>query len=73
MQVFDAKPPFALIKTFDTGPIANHVNFVSKADGEFAYVTIGGLNEVKVFRTDGFLTRCYHSRRGFATRHLAVR
>ncbi len=22
--------------------------------GQFAYVTVGGLNEVKVFRTDGF-------------------
>jgi YVTN family beta-propeller protein len=54
VQVFDAKPPFALIKTFDTGPISNHVNFVSKSDGEFAYVTIGGLNEVKVFRTTDF-------------------
>ncbi len=54
VQVFDAHPPFAPIKTLDTGPITNHVNFAAKADGEFAYVTIGGLNEVKVFRTDDF-------------------
>ncbi len=27
-QVFDAKPPFATLKTLDTGPITNHVNFV---------------------------------------------
>src|SRR5215813_8797270 len=53
-QVFDAKPPFNLIKTIDTGPITNHVNFAHTARGTFAYVTIGGLNQVKVFRTDDF-------------------
>jgi YVTN family beta-propeller protein len=53
-QVFNAKPPFNLIKTLDTGPITNHVNFVHTAKGTFAYVTIGGLNQVKVFRTDDF-------------------
>lgn len=54
VQVFDAKPPFAVLKTLDTGPITNHVNFVHNANGTFAYVTIGGLNEVKVFRTSDF-------------------
>ena len=53
-QVFDAKPPFAPIKTLETGPITNHVNFARTATGTLAYVTIGGLNEVKVFRTDDF-------------------
>ncbi|SEF09832.1 40-residue YVTN family beta-propeller repeat-containing protein [Rhizobiales bacterium GAS191] len=53
-QVFNAQPPFDLIKTIDTGPITNHVNFVRTAKGIFAYVTIGGLNQVKVFRTDNF-------------------
>jgi YVTN family beta-propeller protein len=53
-QVFDAQPPFALLKTLDTGPITNHVNIVHNANGNFAYVTIGGLNEIKVFRTDNF-------------------
>ena len=53
-QVFDAQPPFTLLKTFDTGPITNHVNIVRNANGMFAYVTIGGLNEIKVFRTDNF-------------------
>jgi YVTN family beta-propeller protein len=53
-QVFDAQPPFSLLKTLDTGPITNHVNFVRNARGMFAYVTIGGLNEVQVFRTDDF-------------------
>ena len=42
------------LKTLDTGPITNHVNIVHNANGTFAYVTVGGLNEVKVFRTDNF-------------------
>src|SRR6476661_8838320 len=53
-QVFNAHPPFNLIKTIDTGPITNHVNFVNTPKGTFAYVTVGGLNQVKVFRTDDF-------------------
>jgi YVTN family beta-propeller protein len=43
-----------VLKSMDTGPISNHVNFAHNANGTFAYVTIGGLNEVKVFRTDDF-------------------
>jgi YVTN family beta-propeller protein len=54
VQVFDARPPFNVIKTLDTGPITNHVNIAHNASGTFAYVSIGGLNEVKVFRTDDF-------------------
>jgi YVTN family beta-propeller protein len=53
-QVFDARPPFAALKTIDTGPITNHVNFAHTSRGTFAYVTVGGLNLVKVFRTDDF-------------------
>jgi len=53
-QVFDARPPFALLKTIDTGPITNHVNIVRNAKGMFAYVTVGGTNTVKVFRTDDY-------------------
>ncbi len=53
-EVFDAKPPFAVLKSIDTGPITNHVNIVHNANGTFAYVTVGGLNEVMVFRTDDF-------------------
>jgi YVTN family beta-propeller protein len=53
-MVFDARPPFAVLKTIDTGPITNHVNFVRNAHGTFAYVTVGGLDEVQVFRTDNF-------------------
>ena len=53
-QVFNAQPPFNILKTLDTGPITNHVNLVTNAHGSFAYVTVGGLNEVQVFRTDDF-------------------
>jgi YVTN family beta-propeller protein len=53
-MVFDAKPPFAVLKSIDTGPITNHVNIAHNANGTFAYVTVGGLDEVKVFRTDDF-------------------
>jgi len=53
-EVFDAKPPFTVLKVLDTGPITNHVNIVHNANGTFAYVTIGGLNEVKAFRTSDF-------------------
>jgi YVTN family beta-propeller protein len=52
--VFDARPPFSVLKTIDTGPITNHVNFARNANGTFAYVTVGALNEVQVFRTDDF-------------------
>jgi YVTN family beta-propeller protein len=53
-QVFNAQPPFDVIRTIDTGPITNHVNFAHNGNGTFAYVTVGGLNVVKVFRTDTF-------------------
>ncbi len=53
-QVFNAQAPFDLIKTIDTGAITNHVNLITNKNGSFAYVTVGGLNEVKVFRTDTF-------------------
>ena len=33
-QVFNARPPFNLIKTIDTGPITNHVNFAHTAKGD---------------------------------------
>jgi len=53
-MIFNAREPFNVLKTIDTGPITNHVNFARTANGNFAYVTIGGLNQVKVFRTDDF-------------------
>ncbi|WP_058972802.1 YncE family protein [Type-D symbiont of Plautia stali] len=54
VQVFNARPPFNIIKTLDTGPITNHVNIVENAKGSFAWVTVGGLNRVNVYRTDDF-------------------
>lgn len=55
-QVFDARPPFKLLKTLDTGPITNHVNFARAGKGKatYAYITVGGLNQVQVYRTDDF-------------------
>ena len=53
-QIFDAHPPFALLKTLKTGPISNHVNFAWKNGDTLAYITVGGLNQVQVFRTSDF-------------------
>lgn len=55
VMVFDAKPPFAVLKTFDTGAITNHVNIARTKAGQFAYVTVGTENLVKVFRTTDFV------------------
>src|SRR5262249_49306875 len=52
--VFDARPPFSVLHTIDTGPITNHINFATNPKGTFAYVTVGGLNEVQVYRADDF-------------------
>jgi len=49
VQIYSAKPPFDQKAVLDTGPITNHVNFANNRNGKFAYVTIGGANEVKVF------------------------
>ena len=43
-----------MLKVLDTGPLTNHVNFIYTPKGQFAYVTVGGLNEVQVFRTSDF-------------------
>ena len=53
-MVFQARPPFAVLQTLDTGPLTNHVNIVRNAVGQFAYVTVGTENRVKVYRTDTF-------------------
>ena len=50
VQIYSAKPPFDQKAVLDTGPITNHVNFANSRNGKFAYVTIGGANEVKAFR-----------------------
>src|SRR3979411_169122 len=49
VMVFDARPPFTVLKTIDTGPITNHVNFATNANGTFEYVTVGGLKDDKEF------------------------
>ena len=53
--VFDARPPFAILKMLDTGPITNHVNFVRNAKGQFAYVTVGGLTRCRSSARDDFV------------------
>lgn len=50
-QVISAEAPFKTIAILKTGAITNHVNFVKNQNGQFAYVTIGGENTVKVFTT----------------------
>ena len=50
-QVVNAKPPFNDIALLDSGPITNHVNIARNSKGQFAYVTVGGINAVKVYTT----------------------
>ena len=54
VEVFDAHPPFKVQRIIDTGPITKHVNFANTPKGTFAYVTVGGLNEVQVYKTSDF-------------------
>ena len=49
-QVFSAKRPFEQKALLETGPITNHVIFVNNRNGKFAYVSIGGTNQVKAYR-----------------------
>jgi len=49
-QVVSAKPPFRTLAVLETGPITNHVTFVTNAAGRFAYVTVGGRNVVLAYR-----------------------
>jgi YVTN family beta-propeller protein len=49
-QAFSAESPFDQIAVLETGSISNHVIFADNKNGKFAYVTIGGENEVKVYR-----------------------
>jgi YVTN family beta-propeller protein len=51
-QILSAKPPFKTIATLETGPITNHVTFVRNANGSFAYVTVGGMDKVLVYRRE---------------------
>jgi len=49
-QVMSGVPPFEITATLDTGPITNHVALVDNEDGQFAYVSVGEENVVRVFR-----------------------
>jgi YVTN family beta-propeller protein len=51
-QIVSAKPPFHALATLETGPITNHVTFVRNALGRFAYVSVGGKDQVLVYRRD---------------------
>jgi len=50
VPIYSAKPPFDQKAVLDTGPITNHVNFANNRNGKFAYVTIGGTSQVKIFQ-----------------------
>ena len=50
-EAFNAQPPFNVLATLVTGAITNHVNFVRNMHGQFAYITVGGENLVKVYTT----------------------
>jgi YVTN family beta-propeller protein len=54
VMAFEARSPFRVLTTIDTGPLTNHVNFAKTSAGQLAYVTVGGKNEVQVFRTEDF-------------------
>ena len=49
-QVVGAKPPFRTISVLETGPITNHVTLVTNAKGSFAYVSVGGKDQLLVYR-----------------------
>jgi YVTN family beta-propeller protein len=49
-QVVRAKPPFNTLATLETGPISNHVTLITNSNGRFAYVSVGGTNQVRAYR-----------------------
>jgi YVTN family beta-propeller protein len=53
-QIVSANPPFRTLATLETGPITNHVTFVNNVLGRFAYVSVGGKDQVLVYRRDRF-------------------
>ena len=44
---------FNILGVIETGPGTNHPNFVTRPDGKFAFLTVGGLNQVKVYERNG--------------------
>jgi YVTN family beta-propeller protein len=49
-QVVTATPPFHTLTVLDTGPITNHVTLITNSAGRFAYVSVGGKDEVLAYR-----------------------
>jgi YVTN family beta-propeller protein len=49
-QVVSAQPPFQTLATLETGPISNHVTFITNSSGRFGYVSVGGTNQVLAYR-----------------------
>lgn len=47
--VINAKK-FTVEAVLGTGPRTNHPNFITTREGEFAWVTVGGLNQTQVYR-----------------------
>lgn len=55
ISIIDTKK-LAIRTTFTVGPKPNHVTFVSNQNGDFAYVSISGTNQVEVYKR-GLLPR----------------
>jgi len=54
-QIVSASPPFPTLAVLETGPITNHVTLVNNARGRFAYITVGGADQVLVYRRQSSL------------------
>ena len=51
-QIVSAKAPFQTLAVLETGPITNHVTFIANDNGHFAYISVGGKDELLVYRRD---------------------
>lgn len=49
ITVIDARD-LSVRAVIETGPRTNHPNFITRDEVDYAYVTVGGLNETKIFR-----------------------
>lgn len=63
-QIVSAIPPFETITILDTGPITNHVTLVNNTAGRFAYITVGGKNEVLVYSREVYSREVYSKEAG---------
>lgn len=52
VTVIDAEA-FRVLAVVETGPVTNHVTFVTTPDAGYAYVTVGGADQTLVFRRNG--------------------